>query len=183
MVLGGPLPHVMAAKAIAFREANTPAFCRYAQDIVNNAKTLADALMKKGVRLILGGTENHLMILDLSKFGLTGRHAETALREAHMTANRNAIPFDTNGAWCCWRYRIGTPAMTTLGMGADEMRQIADMIVDVLSHTKPDIVEKTGQSSKAKCTTDVKVKAKVQGQATGLLFKEVPVISRTSAVI
>src|SRR5262249_36822483 len=148
--------HVMAAKALAFMEANTPEFRAYAQRIVNNAQALAERFLAKGVRLVSGGTENHMVILDLSSFGLTGRHAETALREAQLTVNRNAIPFDKNGPWYTSGIRIGTPATTTLGMGHEEMHAIADLIVEVLSHTKPAIAAKTGQPSKAQAITDPK---------------------------
>lgn len=151
--LGGPLPHVMAAKAVAFKEANTPEFQAYAQKIVDNARFLAEAFIKKGVRLVTGGTENHLMVLDLSRFGLTGRHAETALRAAHITVNRNAIPFDLQGPWYTSGIRLGTPALTTLGMGKEEMAEIADIITSILSNTKAETDLKTGQPSKAKGST------------------------------
>lgn len=154
LVLGGPLPHVMAAKAIAFQEANTPAFQKYAAKVVENAHALAEGLRKRGIRLVTGGTDNHLMIMDLTAFGLTGRHGETALRNAHLTVNRNAIPFDKNGPWYTSGIRIGTPATTTLGMGVDEMDEIASIIADILAHTKPSIVEKTGLPSKAQSKTD-----------------------------
>lgn len=157
MVLGGPLPHVMAAKAVAFKEANTPEFKVYAQKIVDNAQTLAESFIKKGARLVTGGTENHLMIVDVSRFGLTGRHAETALRAAHITVNRNAIPFDAQGPWYTSGIRLGTAALTTLGMGKEEMEEIAAIILSILSHTQPSIVEKTGQPSKANSVTDQKV--------------------------
>lgn len=156
LVLGGPLPHVIAAKAIALKEANTPAFCDYAQRIVTNAKALGDALKAKGVRIVTGDTENHMVIVDLTRFGLTGRHAETALREAGMTLNRNAIPFDPNGPWYTSGIRLGTPAMTTLGMGPEEMKEIADIIVTALSATKP-TAAKNGQPSKAACVVEPSV--------------------------
>ena len=117
LVLGGPLPHVLAAKAVAFKEANTPAFRDYAKKVVTNAKALGDALITKGLRIVTGDTENHMVIVDLTRFGLTGRHAETAMREAGLTLNRNAIPFDPNGPWYTSGIRVGTPAITTLGMG------------------------------------------------------------------
>lgn len=154
LVLGGPLPHVIAAKAIAFQEANTPEFRRYAQHIVDNAQALAARFQSRGGRLTSGGTENHLMVLDITKFGITGRQAETALREAGLTVNRNSIPFDPNGPWYTSGIRVGTPATTTLGMGKDEMNEIADVIIDILSHSKAGIAEKTGQPSKAAVITD-----------------------------
>lgn len=94
------------------------------------------------------------MVVDVSQFGLTGRHAETALRAAHITANRNAIPFDVQGPWYTSGIRLGTPALTTLGMGKKEMEEIADLIISVLENTKPSLVEKTGQPSKANCIVD-----------------------------
>lgn len=169
LVLGGPLPHVMASKAIAFQEANTPEFELYAKKIVTNAQRLAESLQKKGIRLVTNGTENHLMILDLTSFGLTGRHGETALRAAHLTVNRNAIPFDINGPWYTSGVRIGTPAITTLGMGGAEMDEIADVIADVLKHTKPLPVAKTGLPSKAQCETDERILLKSQERVRALL--------------
>lgn len=154
LMLGGPLPHVMAAKAIAFKEANTQAFRDYAQRIVDNAQTMAECFLQKGVRLVSGGTENHLIVADLTQFGLTGRHAETALRKAMLTLNRNAIPYDKNGPWYTSGIRIGTPAITTLGMGKEEMRIIVDIIFNVLSNTKPAMGAKTNQPSKALSETD-----------------------------
>lgn len=153
LVLGGPLPHVMAAKAIAFKEASSDEFKRYAQAIVDNCKALAEALLQKGIRLVTGGTENHLGILDLAAFGLTGRQAETALREAHLTVNRNAIPYDHNGPWYTSGIRFGTAAITTLGMGVADMKEIAEIIFDILSNTKPTATA-SGVPSKAKSQTN-----------------------------
>jgi len=149
LVMGGPLPHVMAAKAIAFKEANSPSFREYASKIIANAQILAEALMEKGINILTNGTDNHLMILDLTNLGITGRQAEKVLREARLTVNRNAIPNDSNGPWYTSGIRIGTPALTTLGMGATEMREIADIIAFVLKNTKPSTGEKSGLPSKA----------------------------------
>lgn len=171
VVLGGPLPHVMASKAVAFKEANTPEFKVYAQRIVDNAQVLADSFLKKGSRLVTGGTENHLMILDVSRYGLTGRHAETALRAAGITANRNAIPFDVQGPWYTSGVRLGTPALTTLGMGSKEMEEIADIIISVLTHTRPSLVEKTGQPSKANCITSPEILENAQSRVKDLLSR------------
>lgn len=168
LVLGGPLPHVMAAKAIAFKEANTPAFQAYAKAVVNNAVAMAEEFLKKGLRLVSGGTENHLMILDISKFGLTGRQGETALRQAKLTVSRNAIPFDPNGPWYTSGIRIGTPATTTLGMSKPEMAEIADIICDVLTHTKPGIA-KSGQPSKAECIIEPNTLKKAHTRVDQLL--------------
>lgn len=169
LVLGGPLPHVIAAKAIAFKEANAPGFATYAKNIVDNAFTLGQALQEKGIRLVTGGTENHMVILDLSRFGLTGRHAETALRQALLTVNRNAIPFDLNGPWYTSGIRMGTPAMTTLGMGKEEMHEIADITFEVLNHTTPSIAPKTGQRSKAACEVEKSVLERCQSRVRALL--------------
>lgn len=169
LVLGGPLPHVLAAKAIAFREANTVDFQAYAQRIVKNAQALAERLRSKGIRLTTDGTDNHLMVLDLSSFGLTGRQAETALREAKLTVNRNAIPFDLNGPWYTSGIRIGTPALTTLGMGTTEMQEVADIIFDVLTHTKSTTVQKTGLPSKANSVTDPEALDRAKSRVAQLL--------------
>lgn len=170
MVMGGPLPHVMAAKAVAFKEANTPEFRSYTRKILENAQTLSNALIQKGLRIVSGATENHLMVVDISSLGLTGRHAESALRKAGLTINRNAIPFDQNGPWYTSGIRLGTPAMTTLGMGASEMTEIADIIVDVLKHTKPSPA-KNGQPSKANAETDGAVIEKSKSRVKNLLTK------------
>jgi len=157
LVMGGPLPHVMAAKAVAFKEANTPNFKAYAEKILENASALAERFLQKGVRLVTGGTDNHLIILDVAPFKLTGRQAEKALRAAHITVNRNAIPFDTQGPWYTSGIRLGTPALTTLGMGSEEMRDIADIIISILSHTQPAMLEKGGERSKANSITEPEI--------------------------
>ena len=108
MVLGGPLGHVMAAKAVALAEARTPEFRAYAQSVADNAKALADGL-SGGARLVTGGTDNHLVLLDVSSFGLTGRQAESALLDAGIVTNRNAVPSDPNGAWYTSGVRSGPP--------------------------------------------------------------------------
>ena len=171
-MLGGPLPQVMAAKAVAFKEANTQEFQDYAHQIVRNSKALAEGLIKKGVPITTGGTDNHLLVMDVaSKFGLTGRQAETALREARFTVNRNAIPFDVNGAWYTSGVRMGTPALTTLGMKEGEMQQIAEFIVELLSAATPTNVEKTGEKSRAKVHIDASVLQSVQEKCLNLLKK------------
>jgi glycine hydroxymethyltransferase len=137
MVLGGPLPHVMAAKAVAFAEARRPAFAGYAQRVVDNAVSLAEGLTRRGARLVTGGTDNHLVLVDVSGFGLTGRQAESALLDAGIVTNRNAVPADPQGAWYTSGIRIGTPALTTRGFGAAEFDQVAELIVNVLRNTTP----------------------------------------------
>jgi glycine hydroxymethyltransferase len=150
IVMGGPLPHVMAAKAIAFKEAAEPSFSRYAHQIVDNAQALADALMAQGISVLTGGTDNHLLVMDVAKtFHLTGRQAETILREARLTVNRNSIPRDVNGAWYTSGIRMGTPATTTLGMKQPQMKEIASIIYELLKGAKANVDEK-GVVSKAK---------------------------------
>ena len=151
MVLGGPLPHVMAAKAVALAEARTPDFQSYAAAVADNAKTLAEGLLKRGVRLVTGGTDNHLVLLDVDAFGLTGRQAESALLDAGIVTNRNSIPNDPNGAWYTSGIRIGTPALTSRGFGADEFDRVAELITDVLKNTTP-VTAANGQPGKAKYT-------------------------------
>jgi glycine hydroxymethyltransferase len=138
MVLGGPLPHVMAAKAVALAEARRPSFGDYAARIVDNARALADGLLRRGARLVSGGTENHLVLMDVgATFGLTGRQAEAALLDAGVVTNRNAVPADPNGAWYTSGIRLGTPALTTLGFGTGELDEVADVIVTALRATRP----------------------------------------------
>jgi glycine hydroxymethyltransferase len=137
MVLGGPLSHVMAAKAVALAEARQPSFQSYAQAVADNAKALADGFLKRGARLVTGGTDNHLVLLDVTSFGLTGRQAESALLDSGIVTNRNAIPADPNGAWYTSGVRLGTPALTTRGFGADDFDRVAELVVDVLKNTEP----------------------------------------------
>jgi len=132
LVLGGPLPHVMAAKTVALTEATQPSFRDYAAAVVDNARVLADALMAAGVPVVTGGTDNHLVLVDVRHFGLNGRQAESACRAAGITLNRNVVPDDTNGPWYTSGLRLGTPAVTTLGMRGDEMREIAEVLAAVL---------------------------------------------------
>jgi glycine hydroxymethyltransferase len=168
MVLGGPLPHVMAAKAVALAEARTTSFRDYAQRVVGNAAALAGGLLRRGIRLVTGGTDNHLILIDVSACGLTGRQAEAALLAAGIVTNRNAVPQDPNGAWYTSGVRIGTPALTTRGLGLAEMDQIAGLITTVLTSTQPGTND-AGRLSKARYVLDVKVAAKVSGQAADLL--------------
>ncbi len=137
LVIGGPLPHVMAAKAVALEEAEKPEFRDYAASIVRNAKHLAQACVNEGIPVATGGTDNHLMLLDVRPFGLNGRQAESLLRECGITLNRNALPFDPNGPWYTSGLRIGTPALTTLGMGEAEMEEVASVIAFVLKNAHP----------------------------------------------
>lgn len=135
MVLGGPLSHVMAAKAVAFAEARQPSFQAYAQRVADNAQAFADGLMRRGATLVTGGTDNHLVLLDVQSFGLTGRQAESALLDAGIVTNRNSIPSDPNGAWYTSGIRFGTPALTTRGFGAAEFDRVAELVIEVLKNT------------------------------------------------
>jgi len=177
LVQGGPLPQVLAAKAIAFAEARQPSFCQYAQNIVKNSQALAEALIAKGLRVLTGGTDNHMVIIDVSPLGLTGKQAEYALRQGRITANRNAIPFDKNGPWFTSGVRLGTPALTTLGMGVKEMKQIGNIIADCLYNAKP-TVGPQGVINRASAQIEESVAAKAQAQVQELLqafplYKEV----------
>jgi glycine hydroxymethyltransferase len=131
---GGPLIHVVAAKAVAFKEALAPEFAAYARQIVTNAKVLAEAMAAEGYRIISGGTDTHLMLIDVFQKGILGSEAEAALGEAGITVNKNAIPYDTNPPMKPSGIRIGTPALTTRGMKEPEMRVIAGWIAQALEH-------------------------------------------------
>lgn len=133
-IQGGPLMHIIAAKALCFKEALSPSFKEYQSQIIKNAKALADGLIGCGFDLICGGTENHLLLVDLSKKGLTGREAEEALERAGIVVNKNTIPFDPRPPTITSGIRLGTPALTTRGMKEDEMLEIAMMIDEVLKN-------------------------------------------------
>lgn len=172
LVIGGPLPHVLAAKAIALTEALKPEFETYAHKIVENARNLAKDFMDNGIRVATNGTDNHLMLLDVTSFGLNGRQAESALIECGVTLNRNALPFDVNGPWYTSGLRIGTPAVTTLGMGEPQMKEIADIITLVLKNTRPAKITKgpqAGSLSKAKVVIDPKAKQEALDRVHKLL--------------
>ncbi|MGB2977299.1 MAG: glycine hydroxymethyltransferase [Propionicimonas sp.] len=149
MVLGGPLGHVMAAKAVALAEARQPSFQTYAQAVADNAKTLAEGLLRRGVTLVTGGTDNHLVLLDVGSFGLTGRQAESALLDSGIVTNRNSVPNDPNGAWYTTGVRIGTPALTSRGFGAAEFDRVAELITEVLRATTP-VATAAGAPGKAR---------------------------------
>jgi glycine hydroxymethyltransferase len=149
MVLGGPIASMMAAKAVALAEASQPSFRDYAQQIVDNAAALAESFLRRGVKLVSDGTDNHIVLVDVARtFGLTGRQAEAALLECGVVTNRNSVPLDPNGAWYTSGIRLGTPALTTLGMGVAEMDEIADIIVTVLQGTTPTATS-SGTASRA----------------------------------
>lgn len=170
MVLGGPLSHVMAAKAVALAEARQPAFQTYAQNIADNAKSLAEGFLSRDAKLVTGGTDNHIVLLDVAKYGLTGRQAESALLDSGVVTNRNSVPNDPNGAWYTTGIRLGTPALTTRGFGHDEFDRVAELMVEVLSNTQPGTT-KAGDSSKASYVLADGVAARVQAGADELLEK------------
>jgi len=164
LVLGGPLPHVMAAKAVALAEASQPSFADYAAAVVENARTLAEALVARGVPVVTGGTDNHLVLVDVRKFGLNGRQAEAAVRAAGVTLNRNVVPDESNGAWYTSGLRLGTPAVTTLGMRADEMIEIADVLATVLHETAPGVIA-SGRNRGKPSLVQFRLDEQVAGQA------------------
>jgi glycine hydroxymethyltransferase len=131
-VQGGPLMHIIAAKAVCFKEAAEPGFIAYQRQIVANAKRLASVLTTAGFRLVSGGTDNHLMLVDVFSKGITGKAAEAALGKAGMTVNKNAIPFDRNPPMVASGIRLGTPAVTTRGMGEAEMDVIGELFTRAL---------------------------------------------------
>jgi len=133
-IQGGPLMHVIAAKAVAFKEALSDSFAVYQKNVVENAKILANRLMDHGIRLVSGGTDNHMMIIDLRNLNITGKDAEDTLGRAGITVNKNSIPFEKLSPSVTSGIRIGTPAVTTRGMKAPEMQAIAELIVDVLQN-------------------------------------------------
>ncbi|MBK9316176.1 MAG: serine hydroxymethyltransferase [Acidobacteria bacterium] len=146
---GGPLVHIIAAKAVAFKEALQPDFKSYQEQVLRNASAMANALGEEGFRIVSGGTDNHLFLLDVFSKGIIGKDAEKALEAAHITVNKNTIPFDTNPPMKASGIRIGTPAVTTRGMKEEEMRKIAGLIAEVLhAHEDPAVRQKV--------STDVK---------------------------
>lgn len=172
MVIGGPLPQVMAAKAVAFTEAATPAFREYSQKVVDNAAALAQACIDEGITVATGGTDNHLLLVDVRSFDLTGRQAESALRDCGLTLNRNSLPFDPNGPWYTSGLRLGTPAATTIGMGVDEMKEIGSIIKLVLANTTAATIAKgasAGQTSKAKYTIEAGALDEARARVRALL--------------
>jgi glycine hydroxymethyltransferase len=139
-IQGGPLMHIIAAKAVCLKEAMAPGFVEYQRQIVVNARRLASALSAAGFRLVSGGTDNHLMLVDVFSKGLTGKVAEAALNKAGITVNKNAIPFDTNPPMVASGIRIGTPAITSRGMGEGEMDAIAELVARALASPADDAV-------------------------------------------
>jgi glycine hydroxymethyltransferase len=151
---GGPLDHAIAAKAVCFHEAMQPSFKNYAHAVVENARALADSLMSEGMKLVSGGTDTHLILIDLTNMKITGKEAQLALEEADITTNKNTIPYDTQSPFITSGLRIGTPALTTRGMGKSEMKEIGKMIKRVCS-----------------AHTDAALKAKVKEEVHALAAK------------
>ena len=162
-IQGGPLMHVIAAKAVAFGEALQPEFKTYGRQVVDNAKALADTLVKRGVNIVTGGTDSHLMLVDLRPKKLTGKAAEASLERAGLTCNKNAIPFDPEKPFVTSGIRLGTPAGTTRGFGVAEFKQVGELIGDVL-----DGLAKGGDNSEV----ENKVRAQVEA-----LCKRFPIYS------
>jgi glycine hydroxymethyltransferase len=153
-IQGGPLMHVIAAKAVAFKEALGESFTAYQQDIVKNAKVLANCLMNNGIKLVSDGTDNHMMIIDLRGLNITGKDAEDVLGRAGITVNKNSIPFEKLSPSVTSGIRIGTPAITTRGMKAPEMQTIAELIIDVLkNHKNDDLIMKARAKVHELCET------------------------------
>ncbi|MDR2728341.1 MAG: glycine hydroxymethyltransferase [Chitinispirillales bacterium] len=172
LVIGGPLGHCMAAKAVAFTEANSQQFKDYAAQIVKNSSALSGFCVENGMSIATGGTDNHLFLINVTPYGLTGRQAESALRDCGITLNRNSLPYDPNGPWYTSGLRIGTPAVTTLGMKTEEMKEIAAILKLVLSNTKPETIasgNNAGKPSKAKYIVDLKAASDARAMVKGLL--------------
>lgn len=150
---GGPLMHIIAAKAVAFKEALKPEFKEYQKQIIKNAQAMADELKNQGFRLVSGGTDNHLMLVDLTAAGVTGKEAQETLDRAGITVNKNGIPFDTKGPQITSGIRIGTPAVTTRGMKENEMREIASCIAEVIKNISNEKkIQAVAKKVKAICT-------------------------------
>ena len=181
-VLGGPMPHIMAAKLVAFQEALQPEFGEYARLVVENANALAEACGRNSMQVLTGGTDNHLVMIDVTEtFGLTGRQAESALRQCGISLNRNSLPFDKNGPWYTSGLRLGTPAVSTLGMGGEEMDEVADIIHLVLRETEPATISRgsrAGELSKANYLLPDAVCSEAHARVSGLLsrFKLYPTL-------
>jgi glycine hydroxymethyltransferase len=147
---GGPLMHTIAAKAVCFKEAMSPDFKAYQQRVVDNAATLADSFKNEGIRLVSGGTDNHLMLVDLTSSGRTGKEVEALLDRSNITVNKNTIPFETRSPFITSGIRIGTPAVTTRGCDREDMKQIAKLITTVVKDGE-DAVAKVKEQVKEIC--------------------------------
>ena len=170
LMMGGPLPHVIAAKVVAFREAAKPEFRDYAKKVVENSQALAAACLKNGMDVLTGGTDNHLFLANVGIHGLTGRQAESALFECNITLNRNSLPSDPNGPWYTSGLRIGAPAVSSLGMGKTEMEELGSIIAMVLKNTNPEPDKKDpAKKSKSRFIIDEKVKTEALERVKKLL--------------
>jgi glycine hydroxymethyltransferase len=170
LTMGGPLPHVIAAKAVAFREAARPEFQSYARRIVDNCQALAASCIKNGLEVLTGGSDNHLLLVNVRSLGITGRQAESSLHECHITLNRNSLPFDPNGPWYTSGLRGGTAAVTTLGMGTAEMEELGAIIALVLKNTtQAQDAKDPAKKSKAKYLIEEKAKAEALDRVKKLL--------------
>lgn len=172
--MGGQLPQVLAAKVVALKEAMTDEYKEYAQQIVKNAKALAESLINQELDVVTGGTENHMVLLDVSKIGLNGRQAEWLLRECHITCNRNALPNDPNGPWYTSGIRLGVAALTTLGMKEGEMKYIAWIIKSILGRAVKDndgriLLERKWEPLVLENGEVSKNKVNISGMSTALL--------------
>ncbi|SER89031.1 glycine hydroxymethyltransferase [Propionibacterium cyclohexanicum] len=169
MVLGGPLANMMSAKAVALAQAKTPDFQAYARAIASNAKALAEGFLRRGATLVTGGTDNHIVLVDVAtSFGLTGRQAESALLDAGIVTNRNSIPGDPNGAWYTSGIRLGTPALTSRGFDADAFDRVADLICETLNATTA-ATASNGKPGKAKYEMAEGLTSRVHDEAHELL--------------
>ena len=170
LVQGGELPNMVAAKAICFKEAMTPEFKEYAHQTVRNAQVLAKTLMSDGIKVVTGGTDNHIVLVDVSPLGITGRQAEQILEECGIVVNRNSLPNDPNGAWYTSGIRLGTPALTTVGMKEEYMVAIGHLISRVLHNIKPvELSNKRMSKAKASIAQEIKEDAL---ELTGKLLSE-----------
>ncbi len=142
-IQGGPLMHIIAGKAVAFKEALSPEFKKYQEQVIKNAKILADTLTQNGVRVVSGGTDNHLILVDLTNLDITGKDAEKILEKVNITVNKNGIPYDTKSPFVTSGIRLGTPALTTRGMKENEMILIGNLIVKALQNSDNDEILKT----------------------------------------
>jgi len=151
-IQGGPLVHVIAAKAVALKEALTDGFREYQSQVIQNAKKLAEELVRQGFRIISGGTDNHMMLVDLTNKDITGKDAENALGQARITVNKNVIPYDERPPTITSGIRLGTPCVTTRGMGNAEMTEIADMISSIIENTNdPETIQRVLQKAQSLC--------------------------------
>ncbi len=172
LVIGGPLSHIIAAKAVALAEASTPEFRTYARRIVDNAQCLAQACIDEGLEVATGGTDNHLILIDVRSCGVTGRQAAGALRQCGITVNFNSLPYDPNGPLVTSGLRVGTLAVTTLGMGEAEMREIAAVSKLVLGNTQPAPIASgpnAGRPSKMQFTIDGRAAAEARARVSDIL--------------